>query len=164
MTANIVNQVAFLRTSREFPEEIKQLTVEVNKAYIDTATAVNNRIIGIFSTNRPAITGEAWFITNQKQQTLRQAYVFTSTADIRLGFKISAIPRFTRTFGEYTDATTGNWYGLIPGTSVAIPGQISFFIFVDITSTTSDLIRFVVGAGAPPLSNGNVVIEWMSVV
>lgn len=162
MTSNVVNQVAYLRTSREFPEETHQLTVELTKSYIDIANTVNARIIGIFPANRPAVTGESWFIDNQRQQGRRQIYSFTTTADIPIGFKISQIFAFCRTFGEYTDGI--NWYGLIPGTSIAIPGQISFFIFQDVTSTTTDLIRFVVGAGAPALIRGIIDIEWLSQV
>jgi len=164
MSSNVVNQVAYLRTSREFPEELVQLTVEVNKAYVDTANAVNNRIISIFPTTRPAITGENWFITaNKKQQGFRRVYTFTTTADIPIGFKISSIERFVRNWGEYTDAIN-SWYGLFHATSVAIAGQITFYIVVDGASTTSDLIRFVVGAGAPALVSGTIVLEWLSQV
>jgi len=161
MSANVVNQVAYLRTSREFPEEMHQMSVEMNKAYVDIANTVNNRIISIFPTNRPAINGENWFIfQNQRQQGLRQVYTFTTTADMDLGFKFSTIERFVRFFGTYTDGT--NWYGLIPGTSVAIAGQISFYIALNAGSTTTDTIKFLVGAGAPALNNGTIVIEWIS--
>ena len=54
MSSNLINQVAYLRTSREFPEELHQLTVEINKTYVDIANAVNARVIGLFPTNRPA--------------------------------------------------------------------------------------------------------------
>lgn len=161
MSTNVVNQVPYLRTSREFPEEINQLCVEVNKAYVDTANAVNNRTISIFPTSRPAINGESWFVlNNQRQQGLRQVYTFTSTADIPIGFKISNVNRFTRLYGTYTDST--NWYGLIGSTSVAIAGQIGFFVFLDAGSSTTDLIRFTVGGGSPALSSGTIVLEWLS--
>ena len=161
MSANVVNQVAFLRTSREFPEDLKKLTLQMSKAYIDTSNAVNNRTIGIFPVNRPAINGENWFLTdNQRQQGLRQVYTFTTTADIDIGFKISSISQFTRFSGIYTDGTA--WYGLIPGTSVAVAGQILFYVTVNGASTTSDVIKFVVGAGAPALTSGTIVLEWIS--
>lgn len=154
MTANIVNQVAFLKTTREFPEELNQLTVEVNKAYLDTANAVNNRTISIFPTNKSAINGESWFLSgNRKQQGFRQVYDFTSTANIPHGITFTQIDRFIRAFGEYTDGT--NWYGLISGTSVAVAGQILFYL-------TPTNIVFVVGAGAPALTRGTVVLEWLA--
>lgn len=153
MTTNVVNQVAYLRTSREFPEEIDELVVELSKEYIDTANAVNNRIIGIFPTNRAAITGEGWFFTSRKQQSLRQVYSFTTTANIPHGLTLSEIDRFTRCFGAYSDGT--NWYGLIFGSNVAIAGQISFYL-------TPTNIVFMTGAGAPTVTKGQVVLEFLS--
>lgn len=154
MSTNVVNQVAYLRTSRNFPVEVEQLTVEVNKAYVDTANAVNNRIISIFPTNRPAINGESWFIrNNQRQQGFRQVYVFTTTANIPHGINFATVDRFTRNFGEFTDGT--NWYGLINGSNVAIAGQISFYL------TPTDIV-FLSGGGAPALTRGNIVLEWLS--
>lgn len=154
MSTNVVNQVAYLRTSRSFPIEIEQLTVEVDKAYVDTANAVNNRIISIFPSNRPAINGENWYIlNNQRQQGFRQVYTFTSTASIVHGIDFSRIDRFTRNYGEFTDGT--NWYGLINGSNVAIAGQISFYL-------TPTNIVFVTGGGAPAITKGNIVLEWLS--
>ena len=154
MATNVVNQVAFLRTSREFPEEMHQLTVEVNKAYVDTANAVNNKIIGIFPVNRPAINGESWFLVgNQRQQGLRQVYTFTSTSSINHGLTNITPGNFIRCFGSYTDNTST--YGLVFGTSVAVAGQIGFYV-------TSTQIVFTSGAGAPSLSSGTIVLEWIS--
>lgn len=161
---NVVNQVAFLRTSREFPEDIKEFTVESNKSYVDIANAVNNRTIGIFPVNRPAQTGEGWFLkNNQKQSTLRQVYTFTSTATpIPIGFKLTSIFGFTRNFGVFTDGTS--WYGLPFASNVAIAGQRTFYIAVDGASTISDVITFANGAGAPAIMNGTIVLEWLSQV
>lgn len=154
MSSNIVNQVAFLRTSREFPQDIDKLTLQINKSWVDIANAVNSRTIGLFPTTRPAITGEEWFlVSNQKQQTLRQVYTFTSTSAINHGISVTAISQFTRCFGTYTDGT--NSYGIIWGTNVAIAGQISFYL-------TSTQIIFLSGAGAPALSSGKIVLEWLS--
>jgi len=154
MTTNVVNQVPYLRTSREFPEQIEQLAVEINKSYIDTANAVNNRTISIFPTSRPAVNGESWFLTNnQKQEALRQVFTFTSTASIPHNIKNVVPGQFLRGIGTYTNGT--NTFGLIYGTSVAIAGQISFYV-------TSTNIVFVVGAGAPALTSGRIVLEWLS--
>jgi hypothetical protein len=156
---NIINQVAYLRTSREFPEDPHMLTVEVNKTYVDIAAAVNNRIIGLFPTNRPAITGESWFPISQRQQTLRQIYIVTPqlfTMGIiphGIGKNYASIAYFTRIWGEFTDGT--NWYGIIGGSNVAIAGQIS--IYVDDIN-----INLLKGAGAPAFTKGIIVLEWMS--
>jgi len=153
MASNVVNQTAFLRTSREYPEEVHQLSFELNKTYVDIAIAVNSRTIGIFPTNRPAITGEAFFLTTAKQQTFRQIYPFSSTASINHGIKNVRPGQFTKCTGSYTDGT--NSFGLFFASSVAIPGQITFYV-------TSTQIVFSVGAGAPALTSGLIILEWLS--
>ena len=151
---NVVNQVAYLRTSREYSEDLNKLTVEINKSYLDIANAVNNRIIGIFPTNRPAITGESFYLQNNlKQQTIRQVYVFTSTTSINHQINVLDPYQFTKCSGTYTNGV--NSFGLIFGTSIAIAGQIGFYI-------TATQIVFVVGAGAPALSSGRIILEWLS--
>jgi hypothetical protein len=146
--------MAFLRTTRQFPQEIQQLTLELDKAYLDIANVVNNRIIGMFPTNRPAVTGESYYlVANQKQQTLRQVFTFTSTSAINHGITVTDPNQFASCFGSYTDGT--NSFGLIFGTSVAIAGQISFYV-------TSTQIVFVLGAGAPALTRGRIVLSWLS--
>jgi hypothetical protein len=154
MSSNIANQVAFLRTTWQFPEDISSLKEELDRSYLETASCVNARIIGIFTVNKPAINGESWFITkNQKQQGLRQVYDVTSTSPINHGINFSRISRFTRAYGAYTDGT--NWYGFIFGSNVAIAGQISFYI-------TPTQIVFLSGGGEPSLTLGTVVLEWIS--
>lgn len=160
MTTNVVNTTPYLRSSREYPDDVKQLSFQVNLTYVDIANAVNLRTIGLFPTSRPAITGESWYINrNQKQETFRQVYSFTTTANIPHHINqpgitnLSNIYALSNMHGTYTDGT--NWYGLIAGTSNIIPGQISFYV-----SPTN--IMFNVGAGAPALTQGIVVLEWLS--
>lgn len=159
MTSNIVNKDPYLRTTREFPEELHQLSTECNRAYRDTADCVNTRTIGIYPTNNPAVTGDQYFLkSGTKQQTLRQVYLVTPalvTSGINHNVKISDISQFIRCFGSYTDGT--NCYGFIYGSTTAISGQISFYI-------TKTQIVFVSGGGAPTLTSGRVVIEWLSSV
>ena len=152
--SNVVNQVAYLRTTRDFNND--DLSEVLNKSYIDIASAVNNRIIGIFTPNRPSITGESWFLSmNRRQQTLRQVYTFTTTATINHDITGVFPDRFTRCWGTYTDGTNG--YGLIFASNIAIPGQISFYV-------TSTQIIFLVGAGSPTLTSGRIILEWLSSV
>lgn len=152
MTSNIANPVSFLRTSRNFPLDAQPLAVEVNRAYVDIAMAVNARTIGLFPTIRPAITGESWiFEENQRQQTLRQVYMFTGAGNIPHGIILADIDRFTRCWGEASDGT--NFFGVIWGTSVAILGQYTFYI--DPTN-----IVLMAGAGAPAITSGMIILEW----
>jgi len=151
---NFTNDVSYLRTSRQFPPDLNQLVIQVNRSYIDISTAVNNRIVGIFTVNYPAVTGESWYIDeNQKQQTLRQVYTFTSTSTIDHGITDLTPDQFTRCWGSYTDGTNG--YGLIWGTNVAVAGLITFYL-------TATQIIFVSGAGAPALTSGKITLEWLS--
>lgn len=153
MSSNVVNQVAYLRTTRDFPDDPQALRIELLKGYIDTANAVNARTIGLFPTNRPAINGEEWFLTGAKQQALRQVYTFTAAGNIPHNLNISQIPSFTRGFGAFTDGT--NWYGVIFGSNTAIAGQVSFYI-------TPTNIVVLSGAGAPSITSGLIVIEWIA--
>ncbi len=156
MTIDVINQNPYLRTSRNFPLDLGELSVEINKSYIDIANAVNNRTISLFPTTRAAITGESWFlVNNRRQQSMRQVYTFTSTAAIAHGLNFVQFDGFTRLFGQFTDGT--NWYGLIAGSNVAIAGQVSFYI-----GPTN--ITFLSGAGAPVLTSGRLVLEWLSFV
>lgn len=156
MSSNVVNQIPYLRTSRDFPTEDQLLQTELVKSYIDISQAVNNRIIGLFPTNVPAITGESFYlINNQKQQTLRQVYTFTTTAAITHNIKVTDPNQFTKCSGSFTDGT--NSYGLFFASSVAIAGQRTFYV-------TSTQIIIVNGAGAPAFVSGRIILEWLSSV
>jgi hypothetical protein len=150
---NIVNTVPYLKTSREFPEDAENLSNELDKTYIEIAQAVNLRTIGIYSTNRPSITGNSYFLTSSRRQTLRQVYVFSTTTTITHNIRDINPNDFTNCNGSYTDGT--NDYGIIWGSSVAIPGQISFYL-------TSTQIIFVVDGAAPSLTSGRIILEWIS--
>jgi len=154
MSANITNQVAYLRTSRSFPQDPQELAVQLSKSYIDVAGAVNDRTIGIYPTQKPAVTGEAFYLSNnQKQQTLRQVFTFTATTAITHGITITDSNQFTCCYGSYTDGTSS--FGLPFGTSVAMAGLISFYV-------SATQIVFVLGAGAPALTSGRIVLQWLS--
>ncbi len=161
MSSNVKNQVAFLRTTREFPTDSDKLLQELNKAYVETANVVNTRIAGIFPTTFSAQNGENWFVKqNLRQQGFRKVFVFTSTSPINHGLKFNELDQFVRCWGTYTDGT--NWYGLIFGSNVAIAGQISFYITPNTTPALNDgQIIFLTGAGAPTLTRGSIVLEWI---
>jgi hypothetical protein len=161
MSANVINPTAYLRVSREFPNDIDKLTLQMNKSWVDIANSVNVRIIGIFPTNRAAITGEEWFFNNNvKQQTLRQVYTFTATGNIphNIFSNISLVS--TKSYGSFTDGT--NFYGVIYANSaVPIAGQLTFHVTPSV-GTTSGNIVIAAGAGAPAIVRGLIVLEWLS--
>ncbi len=155
---NNINSVPYLRTTRNFPEETKQLTIEVNRAYVDTANAVNLRTIGIFTLNLPSLTGESWYLQGtQKQQSFRQVYTFASfSSPLRIphGINIDGISGFTRIYGTATDGT--NWYPLPYVDVLTANNQINVKI-------GPKNIIITAGAGAPPaITNGTIVLEWLA--
>jgi hypothetical protein len=155
MTTNIINAVPFLRTSRNFPLEAQPLAVEVNRSYIDIANAVNSRTIGLFPTNRSAITGESWFYAqDRRQQTLRQVYLFTAAGSIPHNINVATIAGFTRIYGTFTDGSV--WYPLPYVDVVAANNQVN----IRVTATS---IVIAAGGGTPPaITSGFVVLEWLS--
>lgn len=160
MSTNFINQVAYLRTSREFPEELHQLSVEVNKMYVDIANTVNARTIGLFPVNRFAQTGEAWFFTSTRQSTIRQVYQFgaiAAGATLNIPYKISSFNRLVRLFGAVkTDVPDER---PIPYPSVTINANIEVRL-----DTVNNLIVIIIGAASPNIASGFIVFEWLSQV
>ncbi len=159
---NVVNQVAYLRTTRNFPEEIKQLSVELNKSYVDIANCINARTIGIFPTTRPAITGESWFIdNNQRQQTFRQIYSFgaiSAGTELDIPHGITSFTGFTNIYGVVT--TTAPDYRPLPYVDPSTLTTGMALLVGTVAGVPS--IRIVLGATAVPVSSGIVVLEWLS--
>lgn len=147
----------YLRQQRNFPPDNTQaLTIEIDRAYIDIATKVNSRTIGLYALGFPIVTGDQWFLTGQptKQQTLRQLYTFTAAGNIPHGINWTSVSQITgRSYGSFTDNT--NWYGVIFGSNVAIAGQVSFYV-------TPTNIVVLSGAGAPAIASGTIILEWLS--
>ena len=152
-----IQQDAFLRQQRNFPRDNPQaLTVEIDKAYIDIASRVNARIIGRYAVNFSSVTGEEWFLAGQanKQQTLRQLYSFTGAGNVPHGINWSSVALISpRSYGTFTDGT--NWYGAIYAGSTAIVAEVSFYV-------TPTNIVVVSGAGAPSITSGIIILEWLS--
>ena len=145
----------YIKSSREFPPDLSMISMILTRTYIEVANAINLRSIGLFPVTRPAITGNSYFISkNLEQQSIRQVYTFTTTANIPHTIP-TTIDYIVSMYGQYTDGT--NWYGIIPASSVVIGGQISFYL-------TPTNIVFNVGGGAPALTKGIIVIEWLSQV
>lgn len=152
-----LQQSPYLREQRQFPNDnLRELANQTDHAYLDIATKVNSRIIGIFPVNFPAITGEQWYLKGQpqRQQTLRQVYPFTAAGNIAHGINFSSVSQFTKPSGSFTDGT--NFYGAIYASNIAIAGQVSFYV------TSADIV-ILSGAGAPAIVSGTIILEWLSI-
>lgn len=153
---NFVNQNPLLRGSREFPTDSEDLAQEVNKSYVDVATAVNLRTIGLFPNTRAAITGENWYIIGtQKQQTIREVYPITSYASFNHNIDTTKIDKFSVIRGMGYNATAGEYWPLpyINGTSAT--GSVGMAV-----NTTQ--VTFSAGGTAPAIQSGFVLLEWLT--
>lgn len=153
---DIINKGAYLRTSRNFPEDPKLLQSEINRSYVDIARNVNNRTIGFFTVNRSMVNGEQWFITsNERQQAFRQVYQWNdSNLTITHGINFFSLTNFIRIWGTFFDGTF--WQTLPYVDVIAANNQIN--VKLDKTN-----IRITKGGGSPPTcSNGLVVLEWLA--
>lgn len=152
-------QSPYLRNQRKFPDEIKELTLQLDDSYIDIALKVNSRIIGVFSTNYMTQTGESWYLDGEpnKQQTLRRLYEFDdSNLTIAHGINFASITNFTRIYGTFYDTFSSTW-NTLPYIDVAdVTKQIN------VTINSTDIIITKGAASTAVIANGILVVEWLS--
>lgn len=162
---DVLTQASFLRTSRNFPREVNQLSIEVDRSYIDIARSVNVRTIGFFPLNRSIGTGENWFITQaRRQQGLRQVYRFedadfiVGVATIAHGIQFLSLTNFIRIWGTFFDSSVAPpaWYN-VPYVDVAlITNQLNVkVIATDIVITKGTTFPFVI-------ENGLICVEFIA--
>jgi hypothetical protein len=157
MTSKIINTGSLLRLQRKFPNEVIALSTEVDRAYVQIANKVNDRVIGFYSVGAAVITGEKWSMNGITYTGFRQVYSFTAAGNIPHNLDVTSVIAFTKIFGAFQDASTPPQFYPLPYVDVlSITNQIN----VSIDSTN---IIITAGAGAPPsVSKGYVVLEWIS--
>ncbi len=156
MTTNLQTS-PYLREQRSFPSDnIQALTVEIDRSYVDIAQKMNSRTIGLFASSTATITGESWYITSQRQQTIRKMFTFTAAGSIAHGIDTSQISGFTRIYGTFTNGT--NFYPLPYVDVTAANNQVNVIV-------TPTNIVIAAGGGSPPaITSGFVIIEWVALV
>ena len=167
--SNFVNSTPYLRSTREFPENLHDLAFQSNKAYLEVANAVNQRTIGIFPVVKGAVTGESWYVNkNRKQQSLRQVFTFGLNATgttITIPYKLHGFDQFVRIWGTCITTNTavpgpGPFvildYRPIPYTSATAVNQQ-----IELKVTPTDIV-IIIGAASPNLISGLIIIEWLS--
>lgn len=154
-TNRTINQFPYIRIQRKFPDNSRELIIELDRSYVDTANAINVRSIALFTTNRPTNTGQGWYFQglNEKKQSLRQVYLFSAAGNVPHGVPNTEYLTFSRCFGFFTDGT--NFYGVPFSSNVAIAGQVTFYV-------NSTNIVILSGAGAPSITSGYIVLEWIT--
>jgi len=164
---NNVNSSPYLRTSREFPEEMKSLCQEVNKSYVDIANAVNARTIGIYPTTRAAITGNIYYLEGrQRYQSQREVYLFGAIAagsSLSIPYILNGFYQFVNIYGtcltDGTDLASDEDARPIPYVSNTANDSIE--LRVDIASNE---IIITVGSACANIIQGLIVLEWISSV
>lgn len=159
MNKNNFQQGPYLREQRRFPPDVKELSEQVDQAYIDIANKVNSRTIGVFTDNIMIVTGEAWYLEGEvnRQQTLRKVFTFTGPGPIILphGIDTTNITGFSRIYGTFID-NTGVYYPLPYTDQTLVTNQVRLVV--------SSANYFVEGgATAPVIVSGIVVLEWISI-
>lgn len=149
-------QAPYLREQRQFPSEnINELARQTDHAYIDIASKVNARTIGIYATNFPVITGEQWYLQGQprKQQTLRQVYQINSFTNFAHGIDFSSVSTFTVIRGI---GFNGSIYYPLPYVLATNAAQ-NVGLLVNSTQIQFDK------TGTPPvIVSGIIILEWLS--
>jgi hypothetical protein len=151
---NPINQSAYLRTSRLFPsDDVKLLSIEIDRGYRDIANCVNSRAIGLFSVSEPAISGKQYFVSSKPFSSLQKLFAFTSTSAINHGISNLTPGQVVTAYGSYTNGS--NDFGFIYNSGGTISTDITFKI-------TPTQIVFTVGGSAPTLTSGKIIIEYLA--
>lgn len=148
----IINTSPYMDNQRKFPTDAELLSREVDRAYVESAQAINERTIGLYPRNRPAVTGNSWYFTSQRKQSLRQLYQIDSFSNKPHMIDYATVEYFAGCFGSYTDGT--NWYGMQFMTNNTIASQVTFYL--DDTN-----IIFNVDGSEPAITKGIIVLEWI---
>jgi hypothetical protein len=151
MTTPVSNKVPYIRNFRKFPTDDKEsLATELTRGWIETANAVNQRVIGIISTD-PTINGKSYYFNGQKFQAINQLFPI-SDSSLTITHGISSFSQITIQSGWFTDGTI--WYPLPYIDVTNVTNQVK-------VTTTSTQILVVKGASAPSISSGFVLLEWL---
>jgi hypothetical protein len=143
----------FLPLQRNFlHKNTNDLTVVLDKSYVEIASRVNERSIGIYAPGNAITTGDKYYMQGQPESSQRCLYMVSSApTTIPHNIDMQNINVITKMYGQYTDGTS--WYGLIADDNKGITNQITFSL--DQTNIN------VLSTGTPnPLIRGIIVIEW----
>lgn len=159
MTTSQNTRPSFVVTAETLPQDPGQLLVKLTSMHTDVANAINTREISIYQEGQAIPTGQQFSVpgsNQQKKTTLRQTYYFGAIlagATLTLAHGITGLVQLTHTYGTCVTALVD--YRPIPYSStVALNQQIS----LRVTATDIEIIN---GAGAPNITSGIVVLEYL---
>lgn len=158
-----VIQQPYLPTSRKFPSDAAQLQPELTKMYVDVATNVNARVIGLFDKIQ-VVTGERWYNlteTLKRRQGYRKVITFGALPHnnhYTFAHGITGIVQVTHLWGNAvataTVAPLKRYIGLPYVSEQSANHQIEIYV------TDTD-IHINLGSQTYDLVSGSVVIEYL---
>lgn len=143
----------YLPTTQYFPEDFQAFREYLTFVYSDIARRLNDKEIALYDLVE-LLTGEQWFDPNNtqiKRLAFRKVFEF-SDANLNFAHGITGIVLCTHIYGSFTDGT--NFYPLPYVSATAIANQIQ----VDVTATNVVVTK---GGGAPAITNGVVILEYL---
>ena len=154
MSNPIVSQIPgfFSPINQVYSNDQDQRLLQHTKVQSDNSRYINLREIALYQTVE-TITGQQWFNPTNAQVPrygFRAVYPFTS-ATLTFNHNLSNFTIFTFIGGGFTDGT--NFYPL-PYVSTTAANQVG----VHVTPTQ---IVITVGGGAPSVSSGVIVLEYL---
>ena len=152
-------ETAYLPTTTVFPKDDEQRLIEMTSNYTAIAQAVNVREIALYQNGQPTITGQLFSDPGfqvAKKLVYRQMYYIGAIAPgatLTVAHGITGLVQFTHMYG--TVVTNAVDYRPIPFASTAAFNQQ--------ISLGADSTNFYVsnGAGAPAITSGIVVLEYL---
>jgi hypothetical protein len=158
------SQAAYLVTTKKFSADPVELEPLLNKTYSEISQAVNFRSIGLYELTQ-ITTGNKYYntgIPQDRRQSFRRVFEFGAIAtgtSIEIQFDMTQITQVVNFYGNVITDNTASLYRAINWTSST---DVTEQIQVDFdTSVTPNVIRITVGAGAPNVVSGMVVIEYL---
>ena len=152
MTYNPANSESpYLPTTIRFSDDEEVFNGELERIYSAIAYRLNNREISIYDLQE-RLTGQKWTDSTNLQvpkETFRKVFSFTAAG--AFAHNLTGITQVIG-YGQYTDGT--DFYGVIHSSNVAIAGQVSFYV-------TAVNIVVLLGAGAPAITSGIIVLEYL---
>lgn len=150
----------FLIGERTFPEEIDELTIELDKMYSDIARFTNVREIGIYD-KFEMVSGRTWYDNDdtsplERRQSYRRLYTFTNFTNAG---NTNTIPHGLQTISEVVDywgqaITAIPDYRRLPYSAILTTDNIELRV-------NSTNIEILVGSTSPNLVSGFVVLEYI---
>ena len=163
-TSSTTIGVPYIITSRQFPtSDPKQLETELTKSYEDISYGVNARTIGIFNKFQ-IVTGDQYYADNtspmnpiQFRQGYRQLFAFGAIATgvtFPIAHGISGITELVHCYGNcITDIPD---FRPIPYSTATV--DVTLQIELRVTDTQIIIIN---GAGAPNITSGTIILEYL---